>query len=149
DLMIHYIDIIQNIVKSPIKQINSIGAPVFTTGADIANARLEFENGCVANVTASRISLKSERRMRVFQADAYITVDFQTKKLAIMRKGAGEMFPGVPSIDIEEKTFDQGDALKSEIEAFLDAVTHGKTPIVTGEDGRRALETALLINKNL
>ena len=134
DLMIHDIDIIQNMVKSPVKQINSIGAPVFTAEADIANARIQFENGCVANVTASRISLKSERRMRIFQPDAYITVDFQNKKLAVMRKGDGEMFPGIPNIGIEEKVFDQGDALKSEIESFLDAVTNGKTPIVTGEE---------------
>ena len=91
DLMIHDIDIIQNIVKSPVKQINSIGAPVFTPQEDIANARILFENGCVANVTASRISQKSERKMRIFQPDSYISVDFQSKKLAVLRKGGGEM----------------------------------------------------------
>ncbi len=149
DLMIHDIDIIQNIVGSPVKQINSIGAPVFTDEEDIANARIQFMNGCVANVTASRISLKSERRMRIFQPDSYISVDFQSKKLAVFRKGDGEMFPGVPNVQMEEKSFEQGDALKSEIESFLDAVVSGKPPVVTGEDGRRALETALLINKKL
>ncbi len=149
DLMIHDIDIIQNIVGSPVKQINSIGAPVFTDEEDIANARIQFMNGCVANVTASRISLKSERRMRIFQPDSYISVDFQSKKLAVFRKGDGEMFPGVPNVQMEEKTFEQGDALKSEIESFLDSVVSGKPPVVTGEDGRRALETALLINKKL
>jgi predicted dehydrogenase len=149
DLMIHDIDIIQNILKSPVKQINSIGSPVFTDEEDIANARIQFENGCVANVTASRISLKSERRMRIFQPDSYISVDFQNKKLAVFRKGDGEMFPGVPNIHMDEKIFDQGDALKSEIESFLNAVTKGITPVVTGEDGRRALETALMINKKL
>jgi len=149
DLMIHDIDIIQNIVRSPIAQIDSIGAPVFTGEEDIANARIRFENGCVANVTASRISFKSERRMRIFQPDSYITVDFQTKKLAVLRKGEGEVSPGVPNVLIEEKTFEQGDALKSEIESFLNAIVSGKAPVVTGEDGRRALETALLINKNL
>jgi predicted dehydrogenase len=149
DLMIHDIDIIQHIVGSPVKQINSIGAPVFTEEEDIANARILFENGCVANVTASRISLKSERRMRIFQPDSYISVDFQNKKLAVFRKGDGEMFPGVPNVQMEEKSFEPGDALKSEIEAFLEAVATGRPPAVTGEDGRRALETALMINKKL
>jgi len=149
DLMIHDIDIIQHIVGSKVKQINSIGAPVFTQEEDIANARLQFENGCVANVTASRISMKSERRMRIFQPDAYINVDFQNKKIAVFRKGEGEMFPGVPDVKIEEQSFDQTDALKSEIEAFLDAIATGKPPVVSGEDGRQALETALKINKKL
>jgi predicted dehydrogenase len=149
DLMIHDIDIIQHIVGSKVKQINSIGAPVFTEEEDIANARILFENGCVANVTASRISLKSERRMRIFQPDAYINVDFQNRKLAVFRKGSGEMFPGVPNVEAQEQSFAQGDALKSEIESFLVAVASGATPVVTGEDGRRALETALKINKKL
>ncbi|KAF0220709.1 MAG: oxidoreductase Gfo/Idh/MocA [Geobacteraceae bacterium] len=149
DLMIHDIDIIQHIVGAKVKQINSIGAPVFTEEEDIANARIHFENGCVANVTASRISMKSERRMRIFQSDAYITVDFQNKKVAVFRKGEGEMMPGIPNIKIEEKTFEQGDALKSEIEAFLDSIVTGKPPEVSGEDGKKALETALMINKKL
>ncbi len=149
DLMIHDIDIIQYLVKSPVKQINSIGAPVFTGEEDIANARILFENGCVANVTASRISLKSERRMRIFQPDAYINVDFQNKKVAVFRKGEGEMFPGVPNITVDERSFEQGDALKAEIASFLEAIETGRQPVVTGEDGRRALETALKINKKL
>ncbi|MEA5113434.1 MAG: Gfo/Idh/MocA family oxidoreductase [Geobacteraceae bacterium] len=149
DLMIHDIDIIQNIVRSPVRHIHSIGAPVFTPEEDIANARIEFENGCVANVTASRISLKSERRMRIFQPDSYITLDFQHKKFAIFRKGDGEMFPGVPNITIEEKAFEQVDALKEEIASFLEAMETGRPPVVSGEDGRRALETALRINRKL
>lgn len=149
DLMIHDIDIIQYLVQSPVKQIHSIGAPVFTGEEDIANARIQFENGCVANVTASRISLKSERRMRIFQPDAYINVDFQNKKVAIFRKGEGEMFPGVPNIAVDERSFEQGDALKAEIASFLEAIETGRQPVVTGEDGRRALETALKINKKL
>jgi predicted dehydrogenase len=149
DLMIHDIDIIQNIVRSPIRNISSIGAPVFTAEEDIANARIEFENGCVANVTASRISLKSERRMRIFQPDAYITLDFQNKKMAIFRKGEGEMFPGVPNVKIEEKVLEQEDALREEISSFLESVLTGKPPVVSGEDGKRALETALRINRKL
>ena len=149
DLMIHDIDIIQNIVGAKVEQINSIGTPVFTEEEDIANARIQFANGCVANVTASRISLKSERKMRIFQPDAYISVDFQNKTFAVFRKGDGEMFPGVPNVTKEEQSFDQADALKSEIEAFLGAVINGTPPVVSGEDGRYALETALKIIKKL
>lgn len=149
DLMIHDIDIIQTIVGSPVKQISSIGAPVFTDEEDIANARIQFENGCVANVTASRISLKSERKMRIFQSDSYISVDFQNKKLAVFRKGSGEMFPGVPKVDMEETSFEQGDALMAEIASFLDCVRTGAKPVVSGQDGKRALETALKISKKL
>jgi predicted dehydrogenase len=149
DLMIHDIDIIQQIVGAEVKEINSIGAPVFTEEEDIANARIQFANGCIANVTASRISLKSERKMRIFQADAYITVDYQNKKFAIFRKGDGEMFPGIPNITKEEHCFEQTDALKCEIEAFLNSITAGKPPMVSGEDGRKALETALKIIKRL
>ena len=149
DLMIHDIDIIQNIVGSKVEQINSIGTPVFTEEEDIANARIQFANGCVANVTASRISLKSERKMRIFQPDAYISVDFQNKTFAVFRKGDGEMFPGVPNVTKEEQSFGQTDALRSEIEAFLDAVINNKPPVVSGADGRYALETALKIIKKL
>jgi predicted dehydrogenase len=149
DLMIHDIDIIQQIVGSDVKGIDSIGAPVFTEEEDIANARIRFANGCVANVTASRISLKSERKMRIFQPDAYITVDFQNKKFAVFRKGDGEMFPGIPNITKEEHCFEQTDALKCEIEAFLRSIATGKPPVVSGEDGRKALETALKIIKKL
>jgi predicted dehydrogenase len=149
DLMIHDIDIIQNIVGSKVKEISSIGTPVFSEEEDIANARIQFANGCIANVTASRISLKSERKMRIFQPDAYISVDFQNKTFAVFRKGDGEMFPGVPNITKEEHSFGQTDALKSEIEAFLDSVATGKPPVVSGEDGRQALETALKIIKKL
>lgn len=149
DLMIHDIDIIQHLVGSPIRNITAIGAPVFTDLEDIANARIEFENGCVANVTASRISLKSERKMRIFQDDAYISLDFQNRKMAVVRKGEGESAPGVPAIDVHEQSFEQADAIKSEIEAFLDSIATGKPPVVSGEDGKNALETALLINTKL
>src|SRR5450631_777859 len=96
DLMIHDIEIIQHIVKSPVERVDAVGAPVFTGEEDIANARILFKNGCVANVTASRISLKSERKMRIFQRNAYITLDFQNRKVLVAQKGSGELFPGVP-----------------------------------------------------
>lgn len=146
DLMIHDIEIIQHIVKSPVARIDAVGAPVFTGEEDIANARIIFENGCVANVTASRISLKSERKMRIFQRDAYITLDFQNRKVLVARKGDGELFPGVPNVKVDERELAQADALKSEIESFLTAVREGGLPQVSGQDGRMALETALKIN---
>ena len=96
DLMIHDIDLIQLLVGRPLERVDAVGVPVFSARDDIANARLHFEGGAVANVTASRASLKSERRMRLFQRDAYVSIDFQAREATIARKGAGEMFPGVP-----------------------------------------------------
>ncbi len=145
DLMIHDIDIILDFVRSPVTEIRANGVPVLSSDTDVANARLQFENGCVANVTASRVSLKSERRMRIFQEDAYLTIDFQNKTLGIHRRGKGEMFPGIPEIDSQEMEFEQGDALLAEIRAFLDSIRNGKPPVVSGEDGLRALETAFTI----
>ena len=149
DLMIHDIDIILDLVDADVKRIDAQGVAVLSSDIDIANARIEFENGCVANVTASRAGMKSERKMRVFQPDAYISVDFGNKKLGIHRKGAGEMFPGVANIDSQEQVFDSGDALLSEIEAFLKAVGTGSEPVVSGMAGTRALETALEITRLL
>ncbi|MEW6765392.1 MAG: Gfo/Idh/MocA family oxidoreductase [Pseudomonadota bacterium] len=142
DLMIHDIDIILDIVGSEITHIEASGATVLTSDIDIANARLTFANGCVANVTASRISLKSERKMRLFQKDAYLSVDFQNRVLASYRKGEGEMFPGVPNFVPDEQRFENGDALQEEIRHFVDCATHGRAPRVPGEAGRRALATA-------
>lgn len=150
DLMIHDIDIILNMVPSSVKLVNSVGVPVLSNEVDIANARLQFENGCVANVTASRVSREAMRKIRIFQPDAYISIDYQERKIAIYRKG-GEGFPipGLPNVTMEEKSFDQGDALMTEIKAFVEAVDTGSTPPVTGEDGKRALELALQINQKL
>jgi predicted dehydrogenase len=149
DLMIHDIEIIQHLVKSPVARIDAVGAPVFTGEEDIANARIAFENGCVANVTASRISLKSERKMRIFQRDAYLTLDFQNKKVLVAKKGAGELLPGVPNVQVTEQELGQSDPLLSEISSFVEAIRQGKQPQVSGRDGRMALETALKINQSL
>ncbi len=150
DLMIHDIDIILNMVPSTVKVVNSVGVPVLSNEVDIANARLQFENGCVANVTASRASREAMRKIRIFQSDAYISIDYQERKISIFRKG-GEGFPipGLPNVTMEEKSFEQGDALLVEVQAFIDAVRTGSVPPVTGEDGKRALELALQINKKL
>jgi predicted dehydrogenase len=145
DLMIHDIDLIEHIVRSPIATIDAIGAPVFTDEIDIANARIRFANGCVADVTASRISLKAERKLRVFQADAYLSIDLQQKLLSIVRKPAVIEEGVPPKVDLEERSFEQGDALLDEIRAFTHAVQTGGRPVVSGEDGLRALETATRI----
>lgn len=142
DLMIHDIDIILDMVDSEISHIEASGASVLTDDIDIANARINFANGCVANVTASRISLKTERKMRIFQQNAYLSVDFQNRVLAVHRRGEGEMYPGVPDILSEEQVFESGDALMEEIRHFTDCALHGYTPRVPGEAGRRALATA-------
>jgi predicted dehydrogenase len=145
DLMIHDIDLIQNVVHSPIASIDAVGAPVFSDEIDIANARIRFENGCVADVTASRISMKSERKLRVFQTDAYLSIDLQQKLLTVVRRPATIEEGVPPKVDVEERSFEQGDALLAEIESFLDAIEQGRPPVVSGEDGLRALLTATRI----
>jgi predicted dehydrogenase len=145
DLMIHDIDLIQELVGTPIESIDAVGATVFSGEIDIVNARLRFKGGCVANTTASRISLKQERKIRIFQDDAYLSVDMQQKILTVIRKKDAAPVESPAQVSIEEESFDQGDALLAEIEAFLKAVRERSTPVVTGEDGLRALETAMKI----
>ena len=149
DLMIHDIDLIQQLVGAPLASVDAVGVPVLSGTDDIANARLRFEGGCVANVTASRVSLKSERRMRVFQRAAYLSIDFLAGEASIARKGQGEMLPGVPAIGLERRRFESNDPLRLEIEAFLAAIRGTRAVAVTGADGRRALETALRITAAL
>ncbi|MBL8265526.1 Gfo/Idh/MocA family protein [Steroidobacter sp.] len=145
DLMIHDIDLIQELVGTPIESIDAVGATVFSGEIDIVNARLRFQGGCVANTTASRISLKQERKIRIFQDDAYLSVDMQQKILTVIRKKDAAPVESPAQVAIEEQNFEQGDALLAEIEAFLKAVRERSTPVVTGEDGLRALETAMKI----
>lgn len=146
DLMIHDIDIIQTLVKSPIAHIDAQGSPILSRGVDIASARIRFENHCVANITASRISFKSERKTRIFQPHSYISIDFQNKQFAVFKKGQGEMFPGIPDIVRHESVFEKSDALLEEIKAFVYCVLSNTKPLVTGEEGREALATAEKIN---
>lgn len=149
DLMIHDIDIVQTIVGSTIATIDAVGTPVFSDEIDICNARIRFENGCVANATASRVSLKTERKMRVFEDDAYLSLDLQQKILTVIRKkGPGDP-PGPLPVNIEEQSLEQGDALRAEIESFLDCIRTGKPPVVSGEAGLMALETATRITEQV
>jgi predicted dehydrogenase len=150
DLMIHDIDILLSLVRHPITTVNSVGVPVLSGEVDIANARLQFANGCVANVTASRASRETLRKIRIFQKDAYISIDYQNRSIAIFKRQAGaNMIPGLPDIVMEERTFAQGDPLRDEIGAFIVAVCDGTPPVVSGEDGKRALEVAMQISSRL
>jgi predicted dehydrogenase len=149
DLMVHDIDIITSIVASPITSVVATGATVFSSEPDIANARIEFASGCVANVTASRISLSSARTMQFFQKDACISVDFQNRTASIAERGEGESAPGVPAVRVEELAVPQRDQIRAEIEAFVASIRTGAPPAVSGEDGMRALEVALLVEERI
>ena len=149
DLMIHDIDIVQTIVGAPIATIDAVGTPVFSEEIDICNARIRFTNGCVANATASRVSLKTERKMRVFEDDAYLSLDLQQKILTLIRKRSPTDTPGPLPVNIEEQSLEQGDALKAEIESFLDCIRTGRPPVVSGEAGLMALETAMRITEQV
>jgi predicted dehydrogenase len=149
DLMIHDIDLIQMIVACPVAALEAVGTPVFSGEIDIANARLRFDNGCVANITASRVSLKTERKLRVFRDDAYLSIDLHQKILTVIRKRATPPGAGELPVQIEEQSFEQGDALLAEIQAFLAAIRGQRPVIVSGEDGQRALRTAIAISERV
>lgn len=143
DLMIHDIDIILNIVGSPLKQIHATGIPVISGQVDIANARLEFESGCVANVTTSRISTKNQRKFRLFQKDTYVSVDFADREIMIIRQTGAQGAGPIPGMEIDHRRFDQGDALEDELRSFIQAVREGQASRIPGESGREALTVAL------
>jgi predicted dehydrogenase len=145
DLMIHDIDIVQTIVAAPIVAIDAVGTPVFSEGVDIANARIRFANGCVANATASRVSVKTERKLRIFEDDAYLSLDLQQKVVTLIRKRTAADGAGPLPVVIEEQSLEPGDALKAEIDSFLGCIRSGRPPVVTGEAGLMALETATRI----
>ena len=145
DLMIHDIDLILNLVRSTIKSVHAAGISVISGNVDIANARLEFDNGAVANVTASRISAKNERKLRLFQKDAYISIDFANHKITFIHPDADQSNGIIPGMKIEELRFDKGDALDDELKSFVNAVKQRSRPEVTGQMGCNALKTALTI----
>jgi predicted dehydrogenase len=145
DLMIHDLDHVLSLVRSPVKEIRAAGISVLTDNIDLANARLEFADGCIANFTASRMSFKSMRKFRLFQPDAYLAVDFEARELtaAFRKEGAAGPIPGVA---LEIKRFSQEDVLFKEINNFVAAIQKREEPRVRGEDGRNALALALEIN---
>jgi len=157
DLMIHDIDVILSVVKSPVKAISASGVSVISETPDIANARIEFENGCVANLTASRISLKNMRKSRFFQRDAYISVDFLDKSCEVVKMKDAPETPGdfdiilqnaeglKKQIYFENPEIEANNAILDELETFADAINNGTTPTVTLEDGTEALRVAYQI----
>lgn len=160
DLMIHDIDAILSVVKSPVKTVSASGVSVISGTPDIANARIEFENGCVANLTASRISLKKMRKARFFQRDAYISVDFLEKAVEVVRmkdapEERGDFDMILKNAEGEEKqiyfdnpSISENNAILDELESFADAIEQDSTPVVSLEDGTRALKVALQIIEN-
>lgn len=144
DLMIHDLDVILSMIPAPVASVEAVGVPVLTASPDIANARLRFEDGAIANVTASRVSLKRERKLRIFQPDTYISLDYGEKRLRICRREPAQA-EGLPSIAVEEREFGAEDALAYEVRAFLDAVRTRRPPLVSGREGLRAMELAYRI----
>ncbi len=154
DLMIHDIDAILSVVKSPVKNIHATGTAVISDSPDIANARIEFENGCVANVTSSRISMKNMRKARFFQKDAYISVDYLDKICEVVKMKDAPEVPGdfdlilqnaegaKKQIYFDNPSVASNNAILDELETFADAITNNTTPIVTLEDGTEALRIA-------
>ncbi len=146
DLMIHDIDIILSIVQSKVGSISAVGVPVISPHLDIANARIEFQNGCTANITASRVSHKKMRQIRIFQDNAYFTIDFLSHKMRAHRKNRDSDGAKVVS---EEIDIEPTDALEGEIHSFIQKVRDRATPLVSGRNGQRALEVALTITEQI
>jgi predicted dehydrogenase len=147
DLMIHDLDVVQSLVKADVEGIEAVGVPVLTGRVDIANARLRFSNGCIANLTASRISRDRVRKIRFFQPSAYLSIDYAAQKVELwrlVRSGAG-----LPSIQGGEMEVINEEPLKRELTDFVEAVISGRAPTVTGEDGRRALALAQQITDRM
>lgn len=157
DLMIHDLDAILSVVKSPVKQVNASGVAILSESPDIANARIEFENGCVANVTSSRISMKNMRKSRFFQRDAYISVDYLEKVCEVVKMKEAPEVPGdfdlifqnaegvKKQIYYNNPEVQPNNAILDELETFADAINNNTTPVVTLEDGTAALRLAYQI----
>jgi predicted dehydrogenase len=147
DLMIHDLDIVLSLVNSDIESLEAVGVPVLTERVDIANARLRFSNGCIANITASRISRDRVRKIRVFQRAAYLSLDYASQRIEmwrlVQRDGA------MPSIDGGDVAVQNEEPLKCELEDFVEAIRTRRPPLVTGEQGRRALAVAQQITDRM
>lgn len=162
DLMIHDLDIVLSLVEKPIRNFHAVGGPIFSPTEDVANVRIEFEGGTVANITANRVALQPMRRTRIFFPDAYVALDFGKRHGLIARKRPGASLDRLrltPAdlgnrallqavvlrdlIDLREETMEEGEPLRRELQSFVKAVREDREPTVTGEDGLRALEVAL------
>ncbi len=146
DLMIHDIDLVLSVVRSDVTSISAVGVPVISAHIDVANARIEFKNGCTANITASRVSGKKMRQIRIFQDNGYITIDFLSHRIRVHRKKQDSDGPKVTS---EEIKIAATDALETEIQSFIEKVRDRSEPLVSGRNGKRALEVALSITEQI
>jgi len=149
DLMIHDLDFVLSLVDSPILSVDAVGAPVASEHEDIANARVRFENGCVATITASRISLKTERKMRLFSQEGYMSVDFGTRKLLMIGRERGFPIPGTGGGRMEEITWKDHDTLEAEHAAFAASILDGAPVVVDAAAGRRALAAAIMVTESM
>jgi predicted dehydrogenase len=142
DLMIHDLEVILHLVKSPLKALHACGVPVLSKSEDIANVRLQFENGCVANVTASRVSLDKVRKIRVFQQDTYVSLDYQNQTGRLVRRENGQIVPA-------EVPIEKSDALESELASFISCVHNHHEPLVGGRHASMALKLAMDICRHI
>ncbi len=149
DLMIHDIDLIHSFARSRMANVDAVGQCIFSRHVDIANARITFENGCVANVTSSRISVKTERAIRIFESSAYHSIDLFEKKSTSYRAIGDDPVEGPEDISIEKLSFDASDALLEQARAFLYSVAGGPAPLVSGRIAMQALETAVAIGDQI
>jgi len=147
--MIHDLDLVLSLVNSPIESIDALGAAVSSAHEDIANARVRFENGCVAAITASRISLKTERKMRLFSQEGYLSADFGARKLVMIGRERGLPLPGTGGFRREEVTWSDGDAMAAEHEAFVASCLDGAPVVVDAAAGRRALAAAIAVTDSM
>ena len=138
DLMIHDVDVVLSLVHSRLKEVKGVGVAILSPHEDIANARLEFENGCVANITASKVSDKKMRKIRIFQRDAYISLDYHRQEGFIYRQDGGRIIRNKVPVE-------GGEPLKLEIDSFVECVRSESRPVVPGEHGRNALSIAMEI----
>jgi predicted dehydrogenase len=150
DLMIHDLDLLLSLIQAPVKQVQAVGIPVISPQVDIANVRIQFENGAVANITASRISFKEMRKMRIFQPGGYISLDLGTKSYVTVRlEHPGPGANATPQFVAQEGKKETGDALEMELRAFIQAIRCREKPIVCGEEGKKALALAHWIKKEI
>ncbi len=149
DLMIHDLDLVLALVGSELASVDAVGAPVASAHEDIANARLRFANGCVATITASRISTKTERKMRLFAAGGYMSVNFVDRKLTLIGRERGLPIPGGQGARIEETSWREHDALAAEQAAFLASIGEGAPVLVDAAAGRTALAAALAVTESM
>ena len=147
DMMVHDIDNIMTLVNSPIDRIDAVGVPVIGPAEDIANARIRFENGCVAAITASRVSSKIQRTMRVFQRNAYMVADMAENRLVVMNRTGGPDEP--PTFGAEQREYDKADLIMMECADFLDCVRTRREPVASGESVRDVLAAALTVTDQL